>query len=85
MDYGNEAGENGTKTGSVEGRNGGCPGGLALGQATVRQAHEAMPSARKMDFATVQTYLRRLEAKGYVRIRSRATPASTPPRSNRRW
>ncbi len=38
-----------------------------LGQATVRQAHEAMPEARKMDFATVQTYLRRLETKGYVR------------------
>ena len=38
-----------------------------LGQATVRQAHEAIPEARKMDFATVQTYLRRLEAKGYVR------------------
>jgi BlaI family transcriptional regulator, penicillinase repressor len=38
-----------------------------LGQATVRQAHEAMPAGRKMDFATVQTYLRRLEAKGYVR------------------
>ena len=38
-----------------------------LGRATVRQAHEAMPSQRKMDFATVQTYLRRLEAKGYVR------------------
>ena len=37
-----------------------------LGQATVRQAHEAMPAARKMDFATVQTYLRRLETKGYV-------------------
>jgi len=38
-----------------------------LGQATVRQTHEAMPAERKMDFATVQTYLRRLEAKGYVR------------------
>ena len=37
-----------------------------LGQATVRQAHEAIPTTRKMDFATVQTYLRRLEAKGYV-------------------
>jgi BlaI family transcriptional regulator, penicillinase repressor len=37
-----------------------------LGQTTVRQTHEAMP-AGKMDFATVQTYLRRLEAKGYVR------------------
>ena len=38
-----------------------------LGRATVRQAHEAMPADRKMDLATVQTYLRRLEAKGYVR------------------
>ena len=37
-----------------------------LGRATVRQAHEAIPKARKMDFATVQTYLRRLETKGYV-------------------
>lgn len=38
-----------------------------LGQATVRQTHEAMPTERKIDFTTVQTYLRRLEAKGYVR------------------
>jgi predicted transcriptional regulator len=38
-----------------------------LGQATVRQSPEAIPAERKMDFATVQTYLRRLEAKGYVR------------------
>jgi BlaI family transcriptional regulator, penicillinase repressor len=37
-----------------------------LGQATVRQAHEAIPKTRNMDFATVQTYLRRLETKGYV-------------------
>jgi BlaI family transcriptional regulator, penicillinase repressor len=37
-----------------------------LRRATVRQTHEAMPPERKMDFATVQTYLRRLEAKGYV-------------------
>ncbi len=40
-----------------------------LGIATVRQACEAAASERKMDFATVQTYLRRLEAKGYVRSR----------------
>lgn len=40
-----------------------------LGSATVRQTCEAMPAERKMDFATVQTYLRRLEAKGYVRSR----------------
>jgi predicted transcriptional regulator len=38
-----------------------------LGRAGVREVHAAMPAERKMDFATVQTYLRRLEAKGYVR------------------
>ena len=38
-----------------------------LGHATVREVHEAFPVERAIDFATVQTYLRRLEAKGYVR------------------
>lgn len=38
-----------------------------LGRATVRQVAEAMPEGRELDFKTVQTYLRRLEAKGYVR------------------
>lgn len=38
-----------------------------LGKATVRDVHEAFPVERAIDFATVQTYLRRLEAKGYVR------------------
>jgi predicted transcriptional regulator len=38
-----------------------------LGSATVRQVHEAFPAERRMDFTTVQTYLRRLESKGYVR------------------
>jgi BlaI family transcriptional regulator, penicillinase repressor len=42
-----------------------------LGTATVRQVHEAFPQNRKMDFTTVQTYLRRLEGKGYVRARLR--------------
>jgi BlaI family penicillinase repressor len=37
-----------------------------LGSATVRQVHEALPAGREMEFAVVQTYLRRLEAKGYV-------------------
>lgn len=37
-----------------------------LGESTVRQVHESMPSERPMEFATVQTYLRRLEQKGYV-------------------
>jgi predicted transcriptional regulator len=40
-----------------------------LGESTVRQVHEAQPAARAMDFVTVQTYLRRLETKGYVRAR----------------
>jgi BlaI family transcriptional regulator, penicillinase repressor len=40
-----------------------------LGEATPRQVFEAYPNQRKVDFATVQTYLRRLEAKGYVRAR----------------
>ncbi len=40
-----------------------------LGEATVRQVFEAMPQNRGLDFKTVQTYLRRLEAKGYVQTR----------------
>lgn len=37
------------------------------GGATVRQVLEALPEERGLDFKTVQTYLRRLEAKGYLR------------------
>ena len=40
-----------------------------LGQATVREVFEAMPKERRLDFKTVQTYLRRIEAKGYVQTR----------------
>lgn len=40
-----------------------------LKSATVRQVHEALPADREMDFATVQTYLRRLETKGYLKGR----------------
>jgi BlaI family transcriptional regulator, penicillinase repressor len=40
-----------------------------LGEATVRQVAEALPAVRKLDFWTVQTYLRRLAAKGYLRTR----------------
>jgi predicted transcriptional regulator len=40
-----------------------------LGEATVRQVREALPAERELDFKTVQTYLRRLEAKGYLRTR----------------
>ncbi|HVJ82117.1 MAG TPA: BlaI/MecI/CopY family transcriptional regulator [Planctomycetia bacterium] len=40
-----------------------------LGEATVRQVHDHLPPGRKIDFVTVQTYLRRLEAKGYAKTR----------------
>lgn len=37
-----------------------------IGPASVREVHEAVTKTRSMDFATVQTYLRRLETKGYA-------------------
>jgi len=40
-----------------------------LGEATVREVHEAFTARRPADFTTVQTWLRRLEAKGYVKTR----------------
>lgn len=43
----------------------------SLGEATVRQVFEAFPTRRNVDFATVQTYLRRLEIKGYLRATRR--------------
>ena len=42
-----------------------------LGEATVRQVLDELPADRGVDFATVQTYLRRLAAKGYLRVRQR--------------
>ena len=38
----------------------------SIGKATVQDVHEALPKARKIANATVQTLLRRLEKKGYV-------------------
>jgi len=37
-----------------------------IGPAAVRAVHEALCEQRDIDFATVQTYLRRLEKKGYA-------------------
>ena len=37
-----------------------------LGGATVRQVLESLPAERKIEYKTVQTFLRRLEAKGYL-------------------
>lgn len=55
------------------------------GPAMVRAIHDAIPPDRKMDFATVQTYLRRLETKGYASSRlegrTRIYVARTKPRT----
>ena len=42
-----------------------------LGSASVREVFETISQRKKIDFSTVQTYLRRLEAKGYARTRLR--------------
>lgn len=39
-----------------------------LKRASVREVHESFPSNRDLDFTSVQTYLRRLESKGYVSV-----------------
>ena len=40
-----------------------------LKNAGVRQVFESLPAGRNIDFTTVQTYLRRLEDKGYLHAR----------------
>lgn len=35
-------------------------------QGGVRRIHAAVPAEREMDYTTVQTYVRRLEKKGYI-------------------
>src|SRR5271155_4759152 len=40
-----------------------------LGGAKVRDVVAALPADRGLDFFTVQTYLRRLKAKGYLKTR----------------
>ena len=40
-----------------------------LGSATVREVLEQLPKNRNLDFKTVQTYLRRLESKGYLKTK----------------
>ncbi|MGI9516538.1 MAG: BlaI/MecI/CopY family transcriptional regulator [Pirellulaceae bacterium] len=56
-----------------------------IGPATVREVFEAIPESRKMDFSTVQTYLRRLESKGHANSklngRIRVYSARTKPRT----
>lgn len=56
-----------------------------IGPAGVRQVHEAITADRPIDFATVQTYLRRLETKGYassrLKGRMRIYSAKTKPKT----
>jgi len=56
-----------------------------LKQATVRQVHELLPKKTQMEFATVQTYLRRLEKKGYLNTkldgRTRVYSSKVKPRT----
>lgn len=56
----------------------------SLGKATVREVHEAFPANREIDFTTVQTYLRRLETKGYARAKLDGRTRIYSPRVRRR-
>jgi predicted transcriptional regulator len=51
-----------------------------LGEASVRQVHEHL-AGRAGEFATVQTFLRRLEAKGYLKGVNRAKVRFYSPRA----
>lgn len=51
-----------------------------LKQATVREIHELLCNEREIDFSTVQTYLRRLTEKGYVRATKRGRMLVYSPR-----
>ncbi len=56
-----------------------------IGPATVREIFEALGAERAANFATVQTYLRRIESKGYATStlvgRVRTYSASARPRT----
>jgi BlaI family transcriptional regulator, penicillinase repressor len=56
-----------------------------IGPASVRDIHAAISDNRAIDFTTVQTYLRRLESKGYASSklegRIRVYAARTKPRT----
>ena len=56
-----------------------------LKNATVREVHKALPPSSQMEFATVQTYLRRLEKKGYLKAkldgRTRVYSSRVKPRT----
>lgn len=51
-----------------------------LGEATVRQVLEQTSESRGIEYKTVQTYLRRLESKGYVTARKDGRSTVYSPR-----
>jgi BlaI family transcriptional regulator, penicillinase repressor len=56
-----------------------------IGPATVREIHAEVCKSRQADFATIQTFLRRMESKGYATSklegRTRIYSAKTRPRT----
>ena len=40
-----------------------------LGEGTIGTIYEAISASRDIEYATLQTYIRRLEAKGYIKSR----------------
>ncbi|TWU39217.1 Transcriptional regulator BlaI [Novipirellula artificiosorum] len=56
-----------------------------IGPSPVRDVHEAIAAQRDIDFSTVQTYLRRLQSKGYAKSvlkgRVRIYKSKTKPRT----
>ena len=56
-----------------------------IGPATVREIHAEVCKSRHADFATIQTFLRRIESKGYATSkldgRTRVYSAKTRPRT----
>lgn len=56
-----------------------------LKHGTVREVFASFPESRGIDYTTVQTYLRRLEKKGYVKVkfegRTRVYTARVKPRT----
>ena len=55
-----------------------------LKQATVGEVHEHLAASKEIDYATVQTYLRRLEQKGYLRTRRTGRNKTYLPKISRR-
>jgi predicted transcriptional regulator len=51
-----------------------------LGEAAVGQVHDLLAEQKEIDYSTVQTYLRRLEAKGYLKTRREGRNKVSRPR-----